>query len=88
MDLMKRGIESDLIEKYIDDDLLEFELNSAIILAQKKARTSDTDKIKRFLLNKGYSHSISGIINLFKLFFSVKSLFSLSDSSLVNISSF
>ena len=56
MDLMKRGIESDLIEKYIDDDLLEFELNSAIILAQKKARTSDTDKIKRFLLNKGYSY--------------------------------
>ena len=56
LDLMRRGIESDLIEKYLDNDMNEFELHSAITLAQKKAKTMEVDKIKHFLLNKGYSY--------------------------------
>lgn len=58
MDLLRRGIDEDEIEKYIDDELYEFEERSAIALARKKYKAvGDIDKVKRYLMNKGYSRS-------------------------------
>ena len=58
MDLLRRGIDDDLIEKYFDDDLYEYEKQCAIDLAFKKYRAdSDIDKVKKYLMNKGYTHS-------------------------------
>ena len=58
MDLMRRGIDDDLIEKYIDDSLYEYEEECAIELAQKKYRSeNDMDKVKKYLINKGYTRS-------------------------------
>ena len=57
IDLLKRGIKEDLIEKYIDEELLEFEKNSAIILATKKIKTMEKEKLKKYLLNKGFSYT-------------------------------
>ena len=57
-DLLRRGVSEAIIEKYFDEDLQEFELQSAIKLIQKKARTMEVPKIKRFLQNKGYSYDI------------------------------
>ncbi|MBQ9267871.1 MAG: RecX family transcriptional regulator [Clostridia bacterium] len=58
MDLMRRGVDDDLIEKYIDDSLYEYEEECAIELAQKKYRSeNDMDKVKKYLINKGYTRS-------------------------------
>ena len=58
MDLLRRGIDEDEIEKYIDDELYEFEEKCAIALARKKYKaTGEIDKVKRYLMSKGYSHS-------------------------------
>jgi len=57
MDLLKRGIDDDEIEKNITEELLEFETNSAKILASKKIKTMEIEKVKRYLLNKGFSYS-------------------------------
>ncbi len=58
MDLIRRGIDEDLIDKYVDDDLYEFEEQSAIKLAEKKFRVDgDILKVKKYLLNKGYNHT-------------------------------
>lgn len=58
MDLLRRGIDEDEIEKYIDDELYEFEERSAIALARKKYKAvGEIDKVKRYLMNKGYSRS-------------------------------
>ena len=51
-----RIIDDLLVLTTVASDSLCLLAHSAIILAQKQARTSDTDKIKRFLLNKGYSY--------------------------------
>lgn len=59
MDLMRRGIDSDLIDIGLSEDsLYEFELESAIYLANKKFKSGDDiEKIKKYLLNKGYTYS-------------------------------
>ena len=57
IDLLKRGIDDNLIDKYIDEELEEFEEKSAIILAEKKIKTMEIEKVKRYLLNKGFSYS-------------------------------
>lgn len=58
MDLIRRGIDDDLIETYIDDSLYEYEEQCAIDLAQKKYRAdNDVDKVKKYLMNKGYTRS-------------------------------
>lgn len=59
MDLMQRGIDSDLIESCIGDErMIQYEFESAAYLLNKKLKAGeDIDKIKRFLLNKGYSYS-------------------------------
>ena len=56
MDLLRRGIDSHLIEQCLEDSLNEFELQSAIQIVQKKAKTMEIEKLKRYLLNKGYSY--------------------------------
>ncbi len=57
-DLLRRGVEESIIEKYLNEDLQEFELQNAMKLIQKKSRTMEIPKIKRFLQNKGYSYDI------------------------------
>ena len=58
MDLIRRGVDDDLIEKYIDDTIYEYEELCAVELAQKKYKVDgDIDKVKRYLMNKGYTHS-------------------------------
>ncbi len=56
IDLLRRGISKDLIEKHITEELEEYETNSAISLAEKKIKTMDKEKLKRYLLNKGFSY--------------------------------
>ena len=56
LDLLRRGIDSHLIEDAIDEDLQEFELQSAIQIAQKKSKLMDVEKLKRYLISKGYSY--------------------------------
>lgn len=57
IDLIKRGVDEDLIEKYITEEVEEFEENSAKNLARKKLKTMELDKVKRYLLNKGFTYS-------------------------------
>lgn len=57
IDLMRRGVDEDLIEKYITPELEEFEEKSAKILASKKLKANEKEKVKKYLLNKGFSYS-------------------------------
>lgn len=59
IDLMRKGVEDDLIDRAIQsDELEEFEFYSAEYLLKKKIKAGEElEKIKRFLLNKGYSYS-------------------------------
>ena len=58
MDLIRRGIDDDYIDKYIDDSLYEYEEDCAKYLAQKKYNAEkDISKVKKYLTNKGYSRS-------------------------------
>ena len=58
-DLIKKGVDSYLIDLVIEDESIEeFEYASAEYLANKKFNLGeDVEKIKRYLLNKGYSYS-------------------------------
>ena len=58
IDLIRKGVDEDTIDKYIStDEVKEFEEKSAINLAAKKYRsTPDILKVKKFLLNKGFSY--------------------------------
>lgn len=55
-DLLKRGIQEDIVDKYMDTpELNDFELKSAVELARKKMKEcDDIIKVKKYLLNKGY----------------------------------
>ena len=58
-DLMRRGIEEQIIEKYITNDLYAFELKSAIELAKKKYKDClDFIKVRKYLASKGYSREV------------------------------
>ena len=58
IDLMQKGVDEDTIDKYIStDEVMEFEEESAKILAEKKYKsTPDILKVKKFLLNKGFTY--------------------------------
>ena len=58
IDLMRRGVDSDIIEEFVEtEDVTEFENVSCDIVAQKKFRsTPDILKVKKYLLSKGYSY--------------------------------
>ena len=58
-DLMRRGIDSDLIENIINDDIInDFEFESAKYIVNKKIKSGEEiEKVKKFLFNKGYSYS-------------------------------
>lgn len=56
-----KGVYSDYIEDYISEnreELEEYELNSAKKLIEKKKRTTDPQKLKAYLLNKGFDSDI------------------------------
>jgi len=59
MDLMRRGIDDNLIDTAIyNEEIQEFEFASAEYLVQKKMKAGEEiEKVKKFLLNKGYSYS-------------------------------
>lgn len=58
MDLIRRGINDDEIEPYINDELYDFEEKCAQELAIKKYKIgTEIDKIKKYLMSKGYTHS-------------------------------
>ena len=58
IDLMRRGVDSDIIEEFVEtEDVTEFENVSCDIVAEKKFRsTPDILKVKKYLLSKGYSY--------------------------------
>ncbi len=56
-----KGIQTDYIEDYIAENrekLEEYELKSAKIIIEKKKRVADEQKIKLYLLNKGFDLDI------------------------------
>lgn len=58
-DLLRRGIEEQIIEKYITEELRVFELKSAIELAKKKYKDcNDVLKVRKYLATKGYSREV------------------------------
>lgn len=71
IDLMRKGVSEDIIDKYVDtDEVKEYEEESAVILAQKKYKTTpDILKVKKFLLGKGFGYEAvsKSIDNLPKL---------------------
>ena len=55
-DLLRRGIKEETIEKYVTVEVREFECSSAIELAKKKYKEcADILKVKKYLMNKGYT---------------------------------
>ena len=58
IDLLKKGVSEDIIDNYVfTDEMLEFEEQSAQILASKKNKLgTELLKIKKYLLSKGYSY--------------------------------
>lgn len=59
IDLLRRGVEEDYIESYINKNIEEletFEKESAIKLAKKKISNSEVEKVKKYLLSKGYKY--------------------------------
>lgn len=61
VDLLKRGINENKIEDYIENNeeaLQEFEKQSAKIVTLKKLKSSEEiEKVKRYLRGKGYSYN-------------------------------
>lgn len=57
IDLIRRGVDENLIEKYLTDEVYKYEEESAKLLALKKLKTTEKEKVKRYLLNKGFSYS-------------------------------
>lgn len=70
IDLLKRGVKEEIIENEIlknYEELNSFELNSAINLAVKKYKIYETEKIRKYLFNKGYTfNNISKAIDNLK----------------------
>ena len=55
--LMTKGLNKDLIEDYFyknKDELIQYEIKSAINIIEKKKREMDEIEIKNYLLKKGY----------------------------------
>lgn len=70
IDLLRRGIDEEYIEDYInknDMELEEYEQESAVKLAKKKCGSVEIEKIKKYLMSKGYKYdSISLAIDNLK----------------------
>lgn len=70
IDLLRRGIKEDYIEEYTynnEEELEEYERESAQKLAKKKSANSEIEKIKKYLMGKGYKYdSISQAIDNLK----------------------
>ena len=70
IDLLRRGVDEDYIENYINkncEELEEFEKESAIKLAKKKIASAEIEKVKKYLMSKGYKYdSISLAIDNLK----------------------
>ena len=59
MDLLRRGVSEDYIDNYISEnfeELMEFENQSAIKLANKKYFNTEIEKVKKYLISKGYKY--------------------------------
>ena len=62
--LLQKGIDKNIVDEYIYENrekLLDYEINSARNLANKKSN-KEQDEIKRYLLNKGYMSETLDII--------------------------
>lgn len=70
VDLLRRGINEEYIEEYLNKNFIEleeYEHESAIKLARKKDGNAELEKIKKYLLSKGYRYdSISVAIDNLK----------------------
>ena len=70
IDLLRRGIDEDYIEDYLNKNIIEleeYEQESAIRLAKKKSTSTEIEKIKKYLISKGYKYdSISLAIDNLK----------------------
>ena len=70
IDLLRRGVDEDYIDDYINkniEELEEFEKQSAMKLAKKKNSNSEIEKIKKYLMSKGYKYdSVSVAIDNLK----------------------
>ena len=70
IDLLRRGVSEDYVEEYLSRNIMEleeYEQKSAIKLAKKKIDNSGIEKIKKYLLSKGYKYdSISLAIDNLK----------------------
>ena len=59
VDLLRRGIDDSLIDKYMTDEVHEYEENMAKELAMKKFKScNDILKVKKYLANKGYPREV------------------------------
>lgn len=59
IDLLRRGVDEDYIENYINknsEELESFEKESAIKLARKKISNAEIEKVKKYLMSKGYKY--------------------------------
>ncbi len=59
MDLLRRGVSEDYVDNYISEnfeELMEFENQSAIKLANKKYFNTEIEKVKKYLISKGYKY--------------------------------
>ena len=62
MDLIRRGIDEQLIEKYLTEELRIFEIKCAKELAIKKYKScKDILKVKKYLMSKGYAREAINI---------------------------
>lgn len=55
--LYQKGVSKNLVDDYInkhEDELLQYEMNSAKKIWNKKIQNSDEDSVKEFLYKKGY----------------------------------
>lgn len=56
--LQSKGLRIDLIDSYIDknqEELIEYEKNNAQKIVQKKRNVVEEEKLKNFLMSKGYT---------------------------------
>ena len=59
VDLLKRGVPQEYIDAYMNthmEELNDFENESARKIAIKKSKNMEVEKIKRYLMSKGYSY--------------------------------
>lgn len=57
--LMAKGLDKDLIEDYVyenQDELEEYEINSAVNIINRKRRDLEDEDIKNYLMKKGYKY--------------------------------